>query len=449
MFSKKSLFSFLFIGALMAFSPLKAQESLSLSDAIQIGLDNNYQIKISEAQRDIASNNNDWAVAGKYPTVNLTLNSNNSYRNLNNPASVLLESNTFNVGATPGVQANWTLFDGYRVNITKEQLQGLQQLNSGNIKITVENTIQAIIQAYNNALIQQEQLQVLQEVLDLSKDRVAYQELKKEYGQASTFDILQTKDAFLSDSTNYILQLNTFATAIRNLNLAMGVDDPFKQYNLTDALTENIPDYSLDDLQQKMEANNHQLQVQYINRDLSAINTRLQQAAMQPTVQLQSGINYDISLSAGEQKFTFSPEPQELPEVAAKTFTGFLNLSASYPIFDGGVRRKRIENAQTEELIAQLTINDLKRQLTNQLQNTYAAYYNQKQLIAITNDLEENARQNLEIAEERFRGGLINSFDYRSIQLSYINASQQKLNAIFNLKNTETELIKLIGGLIR
>jgi outer membrane protein len=449
MFSKESLFSFLFVGTLLLCFPLNAQEPLSLSDAIQIGLENNYQIKISEAQRDIASNNNDWAVAGKYPTINLTLNSNNSYRNLNNPASVLLESNTFNVGATPGLQANWVLFDGFRVNITKEQLQGQQQLNQSNIKVVVENTIQVIIQAYNNALIQQEQLQVLQEVLLLSKDRVDYQELKKEYGQASTFDILQTKDAYLSDSTNYILQLNTFATAIRNLNLAMGVDDPFRQYTLTDTLAEDIPDYSLPDLQQKMEANNHQLMVQYINRDLAAINTRLQQTAMKPTVQLQSGINYDVSLSLGEQRFTFSPEPQELPEVAAKTFTGFVNLSASYPIFDGGVRRKRIENAQTEELITQLTINDTKRQLQNQLQNTYAAYNSQKQLIAITNDLVDNARQNLEIAEERFRGGLINSFDYRSIQLSYINASQQKLNAIFNLKNTETELIKLIGGLIR
>jgi len=63
--------------------------------------------------------------------------------------------------------------------------------------------------------------------------------------------------------------------------------------------------------------------------------------------------------------------------------------------------------------------------------------------------LVNNSRQNLGIAEERFRGGLINSFDYRVIQLNFINASQSKLTAIFNLKSTETQLIQLIGGLTK
>jgi len=426
-----------------------AQQPLSLSDAIQTGLENNYQIEISELQRDIAANSNDWAIAGRYPTINLTANSNNNYRDLNNPGSVLRESSTYNTGITPGVQANWVLFDGYRVKITKEQLQGQQQLSEGNIKVAVENSIQAIIQAYYNALIQQEQLVVLEEVLTLSRDRVAYQELRKEFGQSSTFDILQTQDAYLNDSTNYVVQLNTFATAIRNLKLAMGVEDAAATYTLTDNLTADVPEYELEPLQERMYANNHQLQLQYINRDLASINTRLQETEMKPTVQLQTGLTYDVSLSIGEQQFTFDPMPQELPEVAAKTFTGFVNLSATYPIFDAGVRRTRIENARTEELIAQLNISDLKRQLENQLKNTLATYRTQKQLVEVTGQLVDNARRNLEIAEERFRGGLINSFDYRSIQVSYINASQQRLNAIFNLKNTETELVRLIGGLVR
>jgi outer membrane protein TolC len=68
--------------------------------------------------------------------------------------------------------------------------------------------------------------------------------------------------------------------------------------------------------------------------------------------------------------------------------------------------------------------------------------------VAITESLVENARRNLEIGEERFRGGLINSFDYRTIQLSYINASQSQLNAYFNLKNTEIELMRLVGALV-
>ena len=425
------------------------QQELSLSQAIETGLQNNYQIQISEARADISANNNDWAVAGRYPTINLTLNSNNSYRDLSNPGSVLRTSNTVNTGLTPGVEANWTIFNGHRVRYTKEQLEVQNRLGDGDIKIAVENTIQGIIQAYYNALVQQEQLDVVQEVLVLSRDRVEYQELRKEFGQASTFDILQTQDAYLNDSTNYILQANTFQTAIRNLNLSMGVDELNTPYRLSDTLTYDVPDYQIEDLRQQMQASNNQLQNQFINRELAALNTKVQEASLLPTVQVRSGLTYDVALSTGEQQLRFEMEPRELPRVGAKTFTGFLNFSASYPIFDAGVRRKRIENAKTEELIAQHSISDLKRNLNNRLSNTLATYNTQKRLVEVTTSLVANARRNLEIAEERFRGGLINSFDYRTIQVSYINASQQRLTALFNLKNTETELIQLIGGLVR
>ena len=323
------------------------QQELSLSQAIETGLQNNYQIQISEARADISANNNDWAVAGRYPTINLTLNSNNSYRDLSNPGSVLRTSNTINTGLTPGVEANWTIFNGHRVRYTKEQLEVQNQLSGGDIKIAVENSIQSIIQAYYNALVQQEQLDVVQEVLVLSRDRVEYQELRKEFGQASTFDILQTQDAYLNDSTNFILQANTFQTAIRNLNLSMGVEELNTSYRLSDTLTYNVPDYQIEDLRQQMQASNNQLQNQFINRELAALNTKVQEASLLPTVQVRSGLTYDVALSTGEQQFSFEMAPRELPKVGAKTFTGFINFSASYPIFDAGVRRKRIENAKT------------------------------------------------------------------------------------------------------
>ena len=87
--------------------------------------------------------------------------------------------------------------------------------------------------------------------------------------------------------------------------------------------------------------------------------------------------------------------------------------------------------------------------MSNQLQNALANYNNQLRLVKLTENLIDNAQQNLTIGEERFKGGLITSFDYRNIQLSFVNASQARLNAIFNLKNTEVELMRLTGDLIK
>lgn len=446
----KALLHFLSALCLLPLSGL-SQEALSLADAIAIGLENNYQIRIAEAQRELSENSDDWAIAGRYPSIDLTANSQNNYRDLSNPAGPLTAANSLNTAITPGIEANMLLFNGYRVRITKEQLEQQVQLSEANRKIAVEAGVQRIINAYYNALVEQEQLDVISEVLTLSRDRVDYQELRREFGQASTFDILQTQDAYLNDSVTYVLQLNTYELAVRGLKLAMGIDDPNTTYELTDRLTYAVENYQLEDLEQQMLARNTDLQTQYVNRELAAINTRLQKTAFQPTVQVQAGATYNVGISFGEQTLTFGPNvsTNEIPQIAAKTLQGFINFSAAYPIFDGGARRIRLENAQQEELITQLGISDLKRTLSNELANTLSTYNTQKQLVEVTTQLVENARRNLDIAEERFRGGLINSFDYRTIQVGYINASQQRLTALFNLKNTETELIRLIGGLVR
>jgi len=425
-----------------------AQEQLSLSDAILKGLNNNYNIKIADRDFVIARNNNDWAIAGKYPSIDLGLTWNNGYTNNNNPASFLTEFSSFSTGPTPSAEASLTLFDGYRIRFTKRQLEELENLSNGNLEVTVENAAQSIILAYYEVLIQKEQRKVLEDVLTLSRDRIQYQEVRKEFGQAGTFDLIQAQDAYFNDSTSYLIQLNTETTAMRNLNLAVGEDNLNYQYELTDKLAFEPQVYDLEAIKEKMLANNKELKNLFINQELANINTKIQESAKYPVISARAGLNYNYNLSSGSGTLS-NGESLTLDAVVQKTFNGFINLSATYNIFDGGVRKKRISNARTEELIALLNIESLKRNLNAQVTNTFETYNNQRALVLLTNELLDNAQKNLDIAEERFKGGLINSFDYRSIQMSYINASQSRLNAIFNLKNTETELIRLMGDLAR
>ncbi|MFK7937297.1 MAG: TolC family protein [Saprospiraceae bacterium] len=435
---------FLFLFTFAAF----AQENLSLEEAIVRGIENNYQIQIDQRNIQIAENNNDWAVAGKTPRVSANLNGQATYTNQNNPASFFTSLNTTGLGVTPGLSANWTLFDGYRIRFTKDQLGGIERLQRKNAMLTVENTVQSVILAYYNVLIQQEQLSVLREVLELSNDRVAYQEVRKEFGQAGTFDVLQTQDAYLNDSTSLLIQLNSIETAFLNLNLAMGVDEMSQNYTLTDQLVFAARDYTYEELQEQMLNRNQNLQVLRVNQELAQINSNIQKSAMYPQLSVGANTTYNVNLNNGTGTANDGREIN-FDGITAKTFNGGLNFTASYTIFDGGVRNKQLQNAQVEEEIAELNIEAFKRNANNQLANTLATYNNQKRLLDLTQLRIDNAQRNIEIAEERFRGGLINSFDYRTIQLNYVNSAQARLNAIFNLRNTETELVRITGGLVR
>jgi len=123
---------------------LFAQEKLSLVQAIEIGIQNNYQIEIARQNLQVATNNNDWGAAGRYPRLDLNLNSNNGYRNARSPG-FLLEQSALSGGLTPSIDLAWTIYDGKRVNITKQQLQEVENQTNLGISVATENTVQAII----------------------------------------------------------------------------------------------------------------------------------------------------------------------------------------------------------------------------------------------------------------------------------------------------------------
>src|SRR6056297_1849699 len=150
--------------------PVNAQESLNLSQALEKALENNYGIAIAKEEKQIAQRQNNWGNAGALPSISFTASSSNSFE-------LLDEDRTNSIYGGLGV--NWTLFSGFRIQITKDKLNQLEDLASGRSAVVVENTIQNVILNYYNILLQFERLDVLKDVMQLSEDRLRYEELKK------------------------------------------------------------------------------------------------------------------------------------------------------------------------------------------------------------------------------------------------------------------------------
>lgn len=430
---------------------VSAQKEMSLSDAIQAGLENNYQIRLAKADLAVALNDNSDALTGKFPTINLGLSPSIGYRNNSNPASIVAKSSTFSYGIGPSANLNWTLFNGGRIEMNKERLATLADLSAGQLQVQVENSLADIISAYYNAVVQQEQIAVLQRVLDLSRDRIRFQEIRQEYGQAGTFEELQAQDAYLSDSTNLVVQQLNYNLAVRNLLQVMGEDDLEQAIALTTTLGEAAEDYDREALESQLLATNSQLRTLRINQTLADINTRLIEAEKKPTVGLTAALGYDYTLATGTQTFVFGdapPDARDLPGIGATTLSSNVGLSVNYLLFDGGARDVRAQTARLREVTAEINVEAVGQQLRSALGNTLARYDNQREIVNLTRRLIDNAEENITIGEERFKGGVINSFDYRAIQLSYINAEFQLLNALLNLKNTETEILRLTGQIV-
>ncbi len=417
----------------------QAQDTLrlTLSDAISIALENNYQIRISEQELKIAQNNNTQGAAGRYPSINFSLSQSNTFNSSEFFIQEPFRNEATSNDLTPSVALNWTLFDGFRVNITKENLATIEELTAGNAALIVENTVQSIILAYYNVLLQSEKLRVFEDVKVLSRDRYRYEETRKEFGSSVTFDVLQANDAYLSDSVNYLQQELNLQNATLLLKLLMALDED-TQFVLLDDFEVETTDYNIDTLKTRMLRDNRTIMNQYINQRILENTTNLAESEIYPNLNLGAGGNYSRSRVINNDS-----DPRN-----TYSFGYYVNFTLGFNIYNGGATKRAIQNALIDEEIGLITISELKKNLTNQLFNQYDLYQIRKKLLSVAQASRESTGLNLQISEEKFRAGAINSFNFRDVQLRYINSSIRTLEAIYDLIDTETELLRLTGGII-
>lgn len=426
------LFILIFSGA-----NLLTQQNLSLSEALQVALANNFQIQIVKKQTQIAENNDSWGEAGRYPSLNVTVGQNNNVSDQSNNPTSFIQALLISNSIQGGVALNWNLFSGFAVSANKAKLEQLKEQSKGNEVMVIENTMQAVILAYNDALLQKDKLTLISEVMSLSYDRYEYNKLKKEVGSTSSFELLQVRNAFLSDSTNYLLQEIAYENALRNLKLLLKIDETV-ELTLTDKLIATTEQYDIKELETKMLSNNANIKNQYINLEIVKQDVRLAKSQMYPT------LGFSLGANATSSRFKISDYPAQ----NGLNINYYGNFSLSFNLFNGGKVRRQLENASIQEEITNLNIDEAKMSLKGQLFTQYKMYEARKAIANLVKETFNNSKVNLNIAKEKYEAGVINSFDYRDIQLTFLNAGIATLEASYNLTDVHTELLRLTGGLI-
>lgn len=408
-----------------------AQQPLSLTDAISKALENNYGIVMIKESQRIAEIRNNWGNAGRYPYINLSLGDDNAY-NINNTENYV--NNRFSAGAS----LSWTLFDGFSVRINKQRFEELEQLSKQNTAIMVEGTIQSVILAYFDVLLQKEKLKNWNEIMQLSQDRFNQAEQRKAFGTYVTYDVLQAKNAYLTDRSGYLTQEVNYKNALRDLNFLMA-DETGAEYNLTDSFQAIPVDYVLADLQAQMSENNKSLQNQYVNQRLLENAVAGAKSNFYPTIDFRGG----VTGTANRNNF------EERGESWGNSANFYGNFTLSYNLYSGGNRKRAMDIAKIEEAIGLVEVEEMKHDLNNTLLNLYEFYVLRQELLTLAFENLEAAKLNLQLSKERFEAGTINSFNYRDVQVSYVAIAQRQLEAVYNFINAQTALLRMTGTIIQ
>lgn len=419
------------------FGSICAQDTLELSMAIQIGLENNFNIKISEGQKEIASNNNTLGNAGFLPTLDLSAaqrytieNTSQQFISGDQQNRDGARSNNFSAGAS----VNWTIFDGTTMFYTKDRLEELEKQGIAINESMIQNIVAQIGKEFYTVALEQIRLALLFQNISLSEDRMEIAKNKYEFGKASKMEYLQAQVDLNNDISNHMIQQERLAASKTALNELLGRDVTMDFYADFDPDLNTSLQY--EELRAAMETSNPELLAATYQLNASQLVEKELFGQRIPEIGLNMG--YNFAKSEAQAGFLLSRQSSGLT----------YGLSASWNLFNGLNLNRQIQNARIVAENTGLNYEAIKLSLERELYSTFIRYQNNIQLRDLEEANREVARENNEIAIERYSVGNSSPLELREAQINLLEANLRYLNAAYVIKTGEIDLLFLSGLLV-
>ena len=413
-----------------------AQHLLTLEEAVEITLENNYDIRLSRNTLKEDSLNISPGYDGMLPRVFAQASTNNSIQNISQTRSdgnVIELDNAKNNNLSYGVGLDWTIFDGLSMFARYDQLKELEQLGKAQLQSTLLNRVSEVMITYYDLVQQQQQLVALDSTLVISDQRVELADNRYKIGKASKLEVLNAQVDFNTDKTLYIRQKELYINTKIRLNEIMARDSNI-DFKVSDEVM-IVTNLQLDELERLAANQNPELQAQLINKRISELQLKQIKGNRYPRISATTGYNFSDS----ESSLGFTTKNN-----AQGWSYGF---AATIDIFNGSNQNRNEKKAKLQIDNTAIAIEQQTQTIKTQLNMAFQTYLTNLSLIDLETSNAEIAKENLNITLAKFKIGTIPTIEFRTAQLNYINASLRLSNAKYQAKLSEVTLKQLAGSL--
>ena len=414
-----------------------SQEVMTLQECLQKGLENNYDLQITRNEALISDNNVTPGNAGFLPEVSLNsgfnLRSSNSDQFAADGGETVHTRNASTGTTDAGVNLNWTLFEGFRVQTNYKRLQELQTIGELNTRLAVETFVADLTAEYYNYVQQQLRLGNLKYAVALSRERLRIVEARYQVGSLSRLDLQQARVYFNADSSLLIQQFETVHRSRILLNEMMGgdVDHLFAAQDTTILFDASL---SKEQLLDATLQHNTSLLLTEKNKRLSELELKNLQSRNYPYLRLNGGYgftHYNYNSGTLDRQRNWGPT---------------VGITLGYTLFDGFNRKREQQNAKISIHNRELAVEQRKLALQSDFANMWIAYQNNMELTSLETESLGNAELNYEIAMERYKVGDLSGLELREAQNSLLEAEQRLLTAQYRTKLYEISLLQISGN---
>ena len=418
--------------------PAVVDTLLNLQECLEIGLVNNFDLQIVRNEELISDNNVTLGNAGFLPDASLNsgynIRSNNSNQFPMEGGDVVETSNSNTQTLDAGVNLNWTIFEGFRVQTNYKRLKELQSVGELYTRLEVENLVAGLTAEYYNYVQQQIRLGNFEYAVSLSKERLRIVEARYQVGSLSRLDLQQARVDFNADSSMLIQQYEIVNRSRIRLNELMGVNVD-KQFMAADTTILFNTSLLKEDLFNRTMEQNTFLQLSESNLTLSELELSSLRSRNYPYLRLNTGYgftHFDYNQGNFDRQRSWGPN---------------VGVTIGYTLFDGFNRSREQKNQQIRIRNRELEVHRDKLAIESDFANMWMAYQNNIELTTLEVESLENAEINYEIAMERYRIGDLSGLELREAQNSLLEAEQRLLTAQYNTKLYEISLMQISGNI--
>ncbi|MBQ8225659.1 MAG: TolC family protein [Bacteroides sp.] len=434
----------LFIAALCMLLPIGAaaqtMPQYTLKSCLEQGLQNNYSLRITRNEAQISKNNATWANAGYLPTLNLSAGYNGTLQDTETTLRATGEKTktegVLDQTLDAGIDLSWTLFDGFNITANHQRLQELKRQGETNTRIAIEDLIAGIAAEYYNYVQQKIRLKNFRYAVSLSKERLRIVEARYQIGSFSRLDYQQAKVDFNADSAQYIKQQEALHTSRIQLNELMAYADVDQAFLIPDTLIDVDATLNLTELwDATMQVNANLLKAEQ-NSTLARLDYKKVCSRDYPYLKLNAGYGY-------------TQNRYEINANSRRTVLGAnFGVTLGFKLFDGNRNRER-KNARIAIENARLEREQLEQALRADLSNLWQAYRNNLEMLHLERQNLVAAKDNHEIARERYMLGDLSGVEMREAQKSLLDAEERILAAEYDTKLCEISLLQISGKITK
>jgi outer membrane protein TolC len=334
------------------------------------------------------------------------------------------------------IRVQQSIYEGGRMTSAFRSAKLTRQQALLNYQTLLADTLLSVRVAYDDVLVAQQQIAVNEASVKLLTHELEDVRRRFQAGTVPQFDVLRAHVELANESPRLIQARNSYRIGKNNLLNLLGC-------NLPKTIWEDVPLELSDTLQARP------LDIDLPAALARAVEKRPELAALRKAqnlrrediIQAKAGFKPSAQIFGGYQWQSLPYENNQSQDLSGWT----AGAQVSWNIFDFGLTRGKIMEAQAHYERARLDVDETRRQIELEVRTAYSNFIEAREVLESQKAVQEEAEEALRLAEARMTAGSSTQLDVLNAQTALTQARTTQAQALHDYSVARARFQRAVG----